>query len=57
MTDPTDLDDANARLSVVAQLASALQDHLVGDSWHLAYAISRVARREITVDEALADTD
>lgn len=51
----TDLDLARERLAAVQQLASALQDHLVDDSWHLAYAIEQIAAGRKTVAEAMAE--
>jgi hypothetical protein len=51
----SDLDLYTERLTAIRQIASALQDHLVGDSWHLAYAIEQIANGSKTPAEALAE--
>ncbi len=43
------------RLAAIHELADGLEDYLVGDSWHLAHTIVRLAKNTITAAEALAE--
>ncbi|MFE3202151.1 hypothetical protein [Embleya sp. NPDC059237] len=47
--------DPDARFDAIARLADALKDCLVGDSWHLADAIKRVADGTTTPTEINAE--
>jgi len=49
------MDDADERLSVIAEIASALKDSLPGDNWHAAHAIQQVAEGKRGPAEALAE--
>lgn len=43
------------QLAAIATIADGLEDHLVGDTWHVAHAIKRLAKNETTAAEALAE--
>lgn len=43
------------QLAAIQTIADGLEDYLIGDSWHLANAIKRLAKNEITAVEALAE--
>lgn len=43
------------RLNTIREYADGLEDHLVGDAWHLAHTIKQLAADEITVVEVLAE--
>jgi hypothetical protein len=43
------------RLNTIRQYADGLEDHLPGDTWHLAHTIKQLAADEITVAEVLAE--
>jgi hypothetical protein len=43
------------RLDTIRQYADGLEDHLPGDTWHLAHTIKQLAADEITVAEVLTE--
>lgn len=43
------------RLTLIREYADGLEDHLVGDAWHLARTIHRLAADDITVAEVRAE--
>jgi hypothetical protein len=52
MTDVTStLIDWGARMRAIAEISGALEDGLPGDSWHLAHAITELAKGTKTIDD------
>lgn len=43
------------RLAAIQTIADGLEDHLPGDTWHLANTIKQLAEDTITVAEALSE--